>query len=64
MATTTTFNHDKRNFLHQKLDAVIHLWARVDDGTQTFQFGLLDLDDVSGPEAQQHHCVKCYHTPK
>ena len=53
-----TFSLDKRAFLHQKLDDILHSWARksghgtfflsVTDGIPNFQFGLqLDLCDVA-----------------
>ena len=64
MTRPATFSHQKRNFLHHKLDDVLHLWAMgsgqgtfhlsVCDGIPNFQCGLhLDFQDVAGSVPDQ-----------
>ena len=65
MPSSSIFSLSKRDFLHQKLDELLRVWARasgqgsfyltVADGFPDFQFAIyLDFDDVSAPEANLH----------
>jgi hypothetical protein len=70
--SSATFTFDKRNFLHQKLDEILHSWARksghgtfflsVTDGVPNFQFGLqLDLSDAGSASEPLHQSVHQQH---
>ena len=65
MTSSSIFSLSKRDFLHQKLDELLRVWARasgqgnfyltVADGSPDFQFAIqLDFDDASAPEANFH----------
>ena len=56
MVYNMAFSHEKRHYLHAKLDEVLHLWYRnagqgyfnlvVNNGKPEFQFGVhLDMND-------------------
>ena len=68
-SSLATFSLEKRIFLHQQLNDILHLWARssgqgsfylsINDGTPNFQFGLhLDLMDRDSSVPEPPHQPK------